>query len=122
MKTILLIEDNPIIRLSVSNLLRLRGFNVIEAKTGKVGLQLAKEQPPDLILSDINIPQLDGYGVLEELRKDLITAKVPFIFVTAYECTPMCRCALQLGANDWITKPVNNDELLKAIAIQLDKR
>lgn len=122
MKTILLIEDNTLVRLSISNFLTLKGFNVIEAKNGQLGLQLAKEQPPDLILSDINMPQLDGYGVLEALRKDLRTANLPFIFISAEICSLSCRRALQLRANDFLTKPLDNSELLEAIAIQINQQ
>lgn len=122
MTKILLIEDDAIIRLSISSLLKLSGFNVIDAKNGKVGLHLAKEQLPDLILCDINMPQLDGYEVLEELRNDLKTFKLPFIFISSDICTASCRRALQLGANDFLTKPVENNELLEAIAIQINKR
>lgn len=122
MKTVLLIEDNTLVRLSISNFLTLKGFNVIEAKNGQLGLQLAKEQPPDLILSDINMPQLDGYGVLEALRKDLRTANLPFIFISAEICSLSCRRALQLRANDFLTKPLDNSELLEAIAIQINQQ
>jgi CheY-like chemotaxis protein len=85
-------------------------------------LQIAKEQTPNLILCDINMPKLDGYDVLQELRKDLTTANVPFIFISGEICTPNCRRALQLGANDFLSKPLNNKELLEAIAIQFNQQ
>ncbi|GAB4201840.1 MAG: hypothetical protein Fur006_54740 [Coleofasciculaceae cyanobacterium] len=120
MNKILLIEDDAIIRFGISSFLKLKGFNVIEARNGEIGLQIAKEQLPNLILCDINMPKLDGYDVLQELRKDVRTANLPFIFISAETCTPSCRRALQLGANDFLTKPLNNRELLEAIAIQFN--
>ena len=120
MTNILLIEDEAIIRFNISSFLRLKGFNVIEAKNGELGLQLAKEQSHDLVICDINMPKLDGYDVLQELRKDLRTANLRFIFISAEICTSSCRRALQLGANDFLTKPLDNNELLKAVAIQIN--
>jgi CheY-like chemotaxis protein len=121
MKKILLIENESVILLAISIFLKRQDFEVIEATEGLTGLELAKKQQPDLILCDINMPQLDGYRVLEELRTDLITSKIPFIFISSEPCPPNCRRALQLGANDYLTKPLENRELLEAITIQLNK-
>jgi DNA-binding response OmpR family regulator len=120
-KLILIIEDSEIIRSIIFEFLELKNFNVLSAEDGCIGLHLAKELQPDLILCDINMPKLDGYGVLKKLREDLSTATIPFIFLTA-EADPDSRCrAMQLGANDYLTKPVNVSKLLNAIANQFTK-
>lgn len=121
MNKILLIEDDIMTREFLCELLQSASFDVIQAGDGRRGLQLARDGHPDLILCDINLPQIDGYGVLKALRDDLKMAQTPFIFVTSESCTPSCRRAIQLGANDFLSKPVDIQVLLKAITLQLNK-
>lgn len=114
-KLILIIEDDQIFRAIIFDLLELENFNVISAKDGFLGLKIAKQFKPDLILCDINIPQLNGYGVLNRLREDSTIAKTPFIFLTSDTDTESRSQAMQLGANDYLTKPVKFSTLLDAI-------
>lgn len=116
--SILIIEDDRITRSVLSKLLKSEKFNVISAENGRAGLQLAKKLNPHLILCDINMPNLDGYGVLKRLREDLTTAKTPFIFLTVETDSVSRRWAWQLGASDYLTKPVNSKKLLESIANQ----
>jgi len=118
---ILIIEDDEVIRSIIIEFLELKDFNIISAEDGCIGVYLAQELQPDLILCDINMPNLDGYGVLEKVRGNLSTAKIPLIFLTA-EAGSECRDrALQLGANDYLTKPAHISKLLEAITNQLQK-
>ncbi len=117
-KLILIIEDDEIIRLIVFNLLESRNFNVISAEDGFRGLKLAKELQPDLILCDINMPKLNGYEVLKELRKNLITVNIPFIFLSSEADRDSRYHAQQLGANDYLTKPLQLEKLLEAMTNQ----
>ncbi len=116
---ILIIEDNEILRTIIFEFLELENFNVISAGDGVAGLNLAKELNPDLIICDINMPYLDGYGVLGELRKDLSSAKIPVIFLTSDADSVTRLRALQLGANDYLIKPIRINQLLEAINNQL---
>jgi DNA-binding response OmpR family regulator len=117
-KLILIIEDDEIFRSIIFDLLELENFNVISAQDGFLGLKLAKQFNPDLILCDINIPHLNGYEVLNKLREDLTIANIPFIFITS-DTDTKSRCqAMQLGANDYLTKPVKIRTLLESIAHQ----
>lgn len=119
MKKILIIEDNEDFCLIISEFLRIKNFQLICAKNGLIGLNIAKDQQPDLILSDINMPELNGYEVLEGLRNNISTATIPFIFITSEE-DEAYRCrALLLGANGYLIKPVDIDELLDAITTHL---
>lgn len=118
-RTILIIEDDEIIRSIIFNLLELEDFNVISAVDGLSGLLIAQKLQPDLILSDINMPQLDGYSLLKRLRNDLSTAKIPFVFITSNSGEQSRLKALQLGANDYVTKPLKFATLLKVITNQL---
>ena len=121
MRTIVLIEDDSVTRLSIGAFLRAQNFHVLEARDGAIGLQLTQEHRPDLVLCDINLPELDGYEVLQELRKDVMTEKTPFLFISSECCCSNYRRARELGANDYLRKPVVNHKLLEAITIQLDK-
>jgi CheY-like chemotaxis protein len=118
---ILVIEDDEIIRSIIFEFLELKQFNVISAEDGCIGAQLAQELQPDLIICDINMPNLDGYGVLDKIRRNHSTAKIPFIFLTAEADSDSRERAVQLGANDYLTKPVNIRKLFQAIANQLQK-
>lgn len=121
MKTILLIEDNEEIRENTSEILELDGFNVLTAPNGKIGVELAIENKPDLIICDIMMPILDGYGVLHLLSKNQDTENIPFIFLTAKADRSDFRKGMEMGADDYITKPFDDVELLNAIESRLKK-
>lgn len=120
MKKILLIEDDEYLLLLIKRFLKSKGFNVLTAENGFLGLVLAKEQKPDLIVCDIKMPVLDGYGVLENLRKDLKIASIPVFFISFYADDESIARAYQLGVNDYLTKPVDLNELLAKIKQRLN--
>lgn len=122
MTRILVIEDAMDLRHDVIEMLSLEGFEVLGAENGAEGLQLARETPPDLIVCDIMMPELDGYGVLAELRRDPKTANIPFVFLTAKTDRIDMRHGMVLGADDYLTKPFLVSELLESIRSQLRKR
>lgn len=115
MKTILIVEDNEVIREDVIEILSLSNYNVISAVNGKEGIEKTFECMPDLIISDIAMPIVDGFGMLHVLRKDPKTEDLPFIFLTSKGDRNDFRNAMDSGADDYITKPFNGDELLKAV-------
>ncbi|WMJ73201.1 response regulator [Cytophagaceae bacterium ABcell3] len=121
MKKILLIEDNPDIRENTAEILSLANFDVLTAENGKIGVDLAKKEMPDLIICDIMMPELDGFGVLHMLAKNPATAGIPFIFLTAKSEREDFRKGMNLGADDYLTKPFDDLELLDAIEIRLKK-
>lgn len=121
MKKILLIEDNLEIRENTEEILELAGFNVLTAENGKVGASTAQKELPDLIVCDIMMPVLDGYGVLHILNRNPKTANIPFIFLTAKADRADFRKGMSLGADDYLTKPFDESELLDAIEIRLSK-
>lgn len=120
-KTILIIEDNKDIRESTAEIIELAGFNALTAIDGKNGVELAQKHLPDLILCDIMMPELDGYGVLYLLSKHAETALIPFIFLTAKAERLDMRKGMEMGADDYLTKPFDDVELLSAIEIRLQK-
>ena len=120
-KKILIIEDNLEVRENTAEILELADFEVLTAENGKVGVALAKEQLPDLILCDIMMPELDGYGVLHILSKNEATATIPFIFLTAKAEKSDFRKGMSLGADDYLTKPFDEMELMEAIESRLKK-
>ena len=122
MKKILVIEDEARTRNLFLNCLKTEGFNTIGAENGLVGVQQAQEQLPDLVISDILMPQLDGYGVLRTLRQNPVTAIIPFIFLTAKTTKTELRQGMELGADDYLTKPCKVEELLGAISARLEKQ
>lgn len=122
MNQILLIEDNNEIRESVSEILLLAGYNVSEAKNGKEGVEMATKDLPDLILCDITMPDLDGYGVLYLLHKNEQTTNIPFIFITAKSERLDLRKGMEMGADDYLTKPFGRLELLNAVECRLKKK
>lgn len=122
MKKILLIEDSTAIRNLFSKSLNDRGFCTIVAENGSTGIYQAQVHFPDLIVCDIIMPQIDGYGVLTALRRNPITATIPFIFLTVKESWKELRKGMEMGADDYITKPCTVDDLLRAIAAQLEKQ
>ncbi len=119
-KSILVIEHNEAMRSAICRLLYTEKFKVMSAQDGCLGFLLAKEFQPDLILCGINLPKLDGYGVLNKLRENLLTAETPFLFISPNIDPFSHRRALQLGANGCLAKPVDKHELLNAIANQLE--
>jgi len=121
MKKILLIEDNYEVRENTSEILSLANFNVLTAENGKVGVELAQKENPDLIICDIMMPELDGYGVLHILSKKPETARIPFIFLTAKTEKSDIRKGMALGADDYLTKPFDDTDLLNAIETRLRK-
>ena len=122
MVTILLIEDETLLREEVLEWLDLEGYDAISASDGLAGLELARSNKPDLIISDITMPQLDGLGVLLELNSDPNTAGIPFIFVTARASHDDIRQGMTMGADDYITKPFTRLELLGAVEARLKKK
>lgn len=122
MKKILVIEDEPSVRLNILKILMFENFEVIGAEDGQLGVKLAQEQNPDLILCDIMMPVMDGYSVRNELCKDPVTETIPFIFLTAKADRADVRLGMTLGADDYLIKPFSRDELLESVFARLDKR
>ena len=120
-KTILVIEDNNDIRENTAEILELAGFKALTAKNGRQGVDVALKENPDLIICDIMMPELDGYGVLHLLRKNKETESVPFIFLTAKTERSDFRKGMEMGADDYITKPFDDCELLSAVEVRLKK-
>lgn len=121
MQTILLIEDSPEIRDNMAEILELAGYTVLLAADGKAGVSIALSQKTDLIVCDVMMPELDGYGVINLLQKHDDTRHIPFIFVTARAERDEIRKGMDLGADDYITKPFTGTELLNAIDRRLLK-
>lgn len=121
MKKILLIEDNKDVRENITEILELAGYAVTAAENGKVGVELAIKEVPDLIICDIMMPVLDGYGALHLLNKNEQTASIPFIFLTAKAERTDMRRGMEMGADDYITKPFDDIELLNAVESRLRK-
>jgi DNA-binding NarL/FixJ family response regulator len=121
MKRILVIEDEPEMRRNLLTILKLERFHPVGAENGRVGLQLARSEKPDLILCDVMMPELDGHGVLSALRKDPTTVTTPFIFLTAKGEKVDQRSGMDLGADDYLTKPVAKNDLLNAITARLHR-
>lgn len=121
MKKILLIEDNKDVRENTAEILALAQYKVITAENGKLGVELAQKEKPDLIICDIMMPVLDGHGALHLLSKNTETASIPFIFLTAKAERNDFRKGMEMGADDYLTKPFDEVELLNAIEIRLKK-
>ncbi len=121
MKKILLIEDNDDIRNNTAEILELSSYKVIVAENGKIGVEKAIEHSPDLIICDIMMPVLDGYGVLHAVHKNEAIKNTPFIFLTAKTERSDFRKGMELGADDYITKPFDATELLNAVDSRLKK-
>jgi len=120
--TVLIIEDNDDIRENTKEILELTGYQVYDAPEGKTGVELALNYLPDVILCDIMMPELDGFGVLYMLSKHPQASTIPFIFLTAKSERADMRKAMELGADDYLTKPFDDIELLNAIETRLKKR
>lgn len=121
MKTILIIEDDTVLRETTAEILELENYNVVTAANGKRGTELAKIMLPDLVVCDIMMPELDGYDVLKILSEDEKTKKIPFIFMSAKTEIKDVRKGMDLGADDYLTKPVNDELLISAIESRLAK-
>lgn len=121
MKKLLLIEDNLEMRENTAEILELANYDVLTAPNGKEGVRAAQEHLPDLIICDIMMPEMDGYGVLRILSKHPKTASIPFIFLTAKAEKTDIRKGMNMGADDYLTKPFEEIELLDAIEVRLNK-
>jgi YesN/AraC family two-component response regulator len=121
-KTILVIEDDAITRNIFLDALEAEGFVTIAAENGQFGIQQAEKYLPDLIISDLLMPDIDGYTVLTKLRENHLTAIIPFIFLTASNSKEAMRKGMELGADDYLSKPATVDELLKAISVRLERQ
>lgn len=121
MKKILVIEDEPETRDNLVLMLKMEGFKSLAAPNGRKGVEVAKREVPDVILCDVSMPELDGYGVLEALRADENTVSIPFIFLTAKGDKKDLRTGMNLGADDYLTKPASAEEVLAAIRSRLER-
>ena len=119
MKTILVIEDQPEMLANLVTILQMENYRVLTAVTGQQGIALATEHGPDLILCDVMMPEMDGHKVLERLRRHRPTAATPFIFLTARGEARDMRTGMNLGADDYLTKPVTATDLLASVAARL---
>lgn len=120
-KKIVLIEDEEDIRATTSEILELADYKVYSAENGLKGVKLVKDKNPDLVICDIMMPTLDGYGVLNILSKDPETSQIPFIFLTAKAENSDIRKGMNLGADDYITKPFDETALLERVEMRLKK-
>lgn len=121
MKTILIIEDDTVLRENTAELLEISNYNVITAANGKIGADIAKKHLPDVVVCDIMMPELDGYGTLKVLSENTKTKHIPFIFLSAKTEHKDVRKGMNLGADDYITKPFSEDDLISAIESRLAK-
>jgi DNA-binding NarL/FixJ family response regulator len=119
---ILVIEDQAQMRKNLVTILEMENFQVISAENGRNGVALAKSEHPDLILCDVMMPELDGFGVVQALRADSAIATLPVVFLTAKGDKADLRTGMNLGADDYLTKPVAREELLAAIRARLSRR
>lgn len=119
---ILVIEDDENLRTGMLALLEAEQFQAFGAENGRVGLELVRQHLPDVIICDIMMPDLDGYGTLQALKQDPVMAQIPFIFLTALTDRVDMRQGMELGADDFLTKPYRIDELLNAVASVLGKQ
>jgi DNA-binding response OmpR family regulator len=120
-KTILVIDDNNDIRENTAEILEMSGYKTLTAENGKQGVDIALKEKPNLIVCDIMMPELDGYGVLHMLRKNEETQNIPFIFLTAKTERSDFRKGMEMGADDYVTKPFEDIELLNAVEVRLKK-
>lgn len=121
MTNILIIEDDEQTRENLQTILTMEGYRASAAENGRVGLEALREQRPDLILCDVMMPELDGLGVLRAVRGDPATAAIPFIFLTARGERKDQRLGMELGADDYLTKPASVDEVLGAVRTRLER-
>lgn len=122
MVKIAVIEDEVIVRETIIERLTEAGYHVLSAENGLLGIDLIREQQPDLVLCDIMMPNLGGFGVLEYIRKDPVTSLIPFVFLSALSDKSDLRKGMLSGADDYLTKPFTREELLNAVEVRLRKR
>lgn len=122
MKKILVVEDERVLQKNIIKILRLEGFEVIGADDGASGVTCARQESPDLIVCDVMMPEMDGYEVLQTLQEDVDTALIPFIFLTAKTDRSDMRQGFEMGADDYLVKPFDADELLRAIEARFKKQ
>ena len=115
MKTVLVIEDNMFVRENIAEMLMLASYKVLKAENGKAGLEQALQQKPDIVVCDIMMPLMDGYAVLQEFKKTPELEDIPFVFLSAKSKSENIREGIEAGADDYITKPFQESELLNAI-------
>jgi DNA-binding NarL/FixJ family response regulator len=121
MKKVLVIEDEAETLANLVLMLEMEGFKAVSASNGRLGVALAKKESPDVILCDVSMPELDGHGVLTLLRADERTVSIPFIFLTARGDKKDLRAGMNLGADDYLTKPASAEEVLNAINARLHR-
>lgn len=121
MRTILVIEDEAETRKNLVLMLEMEGFRPLSASNGREGIRMARSQKPDVILCDVSMPEMDGHAVLEALRADETTVSIPFIYLTARSDKRDLRTGMNLGADDYLTKPASAEEVLAAIQTRLDR-
>lgn len=121
MKKVLLIEDDPVLRENTAELLELSGYKVVMAPDGKRGVESALRERPDIVVCDIMMPELDGYGVLKALSNRSETRHIPFIFLSAKTERKEIRIGMEMGADDYLTKPFEEEELVNAIESRIAK-
>ncbi|AFY56115.1 signal transduction histidine kinase [Rivularia sp. PCC 7116] len=122
MNKILVVEDDINLRENLLDLLDAENFDTIAAKDGLIGLELANQEIPDLIICDVNMPELDGYSLLSKLRQNIVTSTIPFVFLSGKSDKKDFRQGMRLGADDYLTKPFTKDELLETIKCRLEKQ
>jgi DNA-binding NarL/FixJ family response regulator len=120
-KKILIIEDQAPMRRNIGLMLQMEGYEVVSAENGRIGLEMARKEKPDLILCDVMMPEMDGYGVVQSLREDEAFSTTPFIFLTAKSDRGDVRIGMNFGADDYLTKPVVRDDLLAAVSMRLSR-
>lgn len=120
-KKLLIIEDQAPMRRNIALMLQMEGYVVCTAENGRIGLEVARKEKPDLILCDVMMPELDGYGVVQALREDAEFATTPFVFLTAKSDRSDVRIGMNFGADDYLTKPVVRDDLLAAVSVRLSR-
>lgn len=122
MPTILLIEDNRDIHENTAELLELEGFNILSARNGREGVEVAKAHLPDLILCDVMMPEMNGWEVIRLLKEDHSTSGIPFVFISASVEKKEIRSGFDLGADGYVRKPFEADELISTIKTCLNKK
>src|SRR5438477_6165809 len=122
MKTILIIDDDSAVMSLTTKTLRARGFQTLAANDGIAGVEMAKKHLPDMIISDIQMPELDSYETLAALRQDPVTAAIPFIFLSGLADRKHLRQGMGIGADDYLTKPFSVSELMAAVKTRLEKQ
>ena len=121
MKRILVIEDQAPMRRNIALMLEMEGYKVFTAENGKVGVEVARAEKPDLVICDVMMPELDGHGVVQILRGEEATSTTPFIFLTARSDKGDVRIGMNFGADDYLIKPVVRVDLLAAVEVRLSR-